>query len=517
MAPRRVLVPLLYLLGLAVASVVLADRSWKSVTGYQSAYALEREFDSGPTLSERLVLVVLDGLRRDRAIELPAMRALAERGASGSVVVTQPSLSNPARAAIATGSWPEVSGVTNNSVFSPPPVQSIFSLARQQGMQSAIIGSRFWQRAFGEHLVDGYRGFARRPSGYDVQALTSWQTSACEDGLEYLGRSTATLRVIDLTAGDEAGHEFGGDSDGYRRVTAAVDDCLGRLVIAFGGGKTALLAVSDHGHIDRRGQGGHGGDEPEVRLAPFAMAGPGIRTTQPIEAQLVDLAPTISILLGMPIPANNQGRVLWEALEIPDGQREALRELERRQREALREHLPDRESSLAAQRRGRFPASMAVFAWFLLVVVGALRRQSLVAFIIALGAFAGAYYALFYAFGLAYSLSAVVRQEYLYSFFARNVVAASLAYGMAAFCLARLTGGGREAFVRLSLLLTSILALTVTATYYLHGLQMLGWMLVLGPGFKAYLDMLALCGVVLGTVLVLAASLAFPRRLRKAP
>ncbi len=514
MASQRVLVPLLYLVGLAVASVILADRSWKSVTDYQSPYALEREFGSGPALTERLVLVVLDGLRRDRAADLPAMRALAERGASGSVEVTQPSLSNPARASMATGSWPEVSGVTNNSAFSPPPVQSIFSLAQQQGMQSAIIGSRFWQRAFGEHLADGYRGFAQRPPGYDAQALAAWQAGACEEGLEHLEQSAATFRVVDLIAGDEAGHEFGGDSDGYRRVTAAVDNCLGRLVNALGGANTALLAVSDHGHIDRRGQGGHGGDEPEVRLAPFAMAGPGIRTTQPIEAQLVDLAPTMSVLLGLPIPANNQGRVLWEALEIPDGQEAALRELERQQREALHDHLPDRESSLAAQRRGRFPVSMAVFAWFLVVIAAALRRQRLVAFLVAFGAFAAAYYALFYVFGLAYSLSAVVRQEYLYSFFARNILAASLAYGVAALCLA---GGGREARVRLSLLLTSIFALMVAATYYLDGLQIQGWMLALGPGFKAYLDMLALCGVVVGTVLVLAAGLVFPRGPRKAP
>lgn len=517
MPSRRVLLPLLYLLGLAVASVVLADRSWKSVTAYQSPYALEREFDYGPALAEHLVLVVLDGLRLDRASELPSMRALAERGASGAVRVTQPSLSNPARAAIATGSLPEVSGVTNNSVFSPPPVQSIFSLARQRGMQSAVIGSSFWQRAFGEHLADGYRGFSRMPSGYDVQALVSWQTGACEEGLEFLKRSTATLRVIDLTAGDEAGHEFGGASEGYRRVTAGVDDCLGRLVHALGGPKIALLAVSDHGHIDRRGQGGHGGDEPEVRIAPFAMAGPGIRKADSIEAQLIDLAPTMSILLGLPIPGNNQGRVVWEALEIPDGRGDALRELERQQRNALRDHLPDRELSLASQRRGRLPVALAVLVWFLGMIVGALRGQSLPAFGVALGAFVASYYALFYAFGLAYSLSAVVRQEYLYSFFARNVLAASLAYGVAAFCLSRLVGGGHESLVRLSVLLTSLFALMVSTTYYLHGLQMQEWMLALGPGFKAYLDMLALCGVVLGTVLILVAGFVFARGLRKAP
>ncbi len=502
MPALRVAAPLLYLLVLAVVSVVVADTSWKTVTTYRSGYALDRQFQAGPALAGRVVLVVLDGLRTDRAADLPAFGSLAERGVSGTAEVTLPSLSNPARAAFVTGALPEVSGVTNNSSFSPPPVQSLFSLARDRGIETAVFGSSFWPRAFGDY-IDSYLAPSGKASSYDAADLVEWQERSCVEAAEHLVGSIAALHVVGVLAGDEAGHNYGGESDGYRQVTSAVDACLGRLV-AVAGPDTAVLAVSDHGHIDRWGKGGHGGEEAEVLFAPFALAGPGIRASDPLEARIVDIAPTASVLLGLPIPANSQGRVLWEALDLPADHEADLRELEREQREALRKHMPNREESLAAQRSDRLPGALAAGAWFLAVAFFAAYRQRLGAFAIAVVAFVAAYYLSFYLFQLGYSISSVVRQEYLYPFFARNVGAAALGFLAAAACLRRLAGRGSETVLRLAALITSALALLVATTHYRHGLFMQGWMIEIGPGFKAYLDMLAILGVVLGTVLLLA-------------
>lgn len=501
---------LIYLLALAGAGVLLADLSWQSVTGYRSAYALDRKFSAGPALVSRLVLVVFDGLRVDRGAELPTMRALAAQGASGKLEAPQPSLSNPARAAMVTGAWPEVSGVTNNSQFAPPPIQSIFRLARERGMPTEVIGLDFWLKAFGEYLGDGYRGYPGLPS-HEPADLIAWQAAACDVALERLKTFEAGLMVVGLVAGDEAGHHFGGESGEYRRVTLAVDACLGRLQRALSGQDMALVAVSDHGHIDRRGGGGHGGSEPEVRIAPFAMAGQGIRAAESIEGHLVDIAPTVSVLLGLPIPANNQGRVLWEALAVPTESDEFLRALERDQREALQAHMPDREASLASLRSGRLPISLAATMWFFGAMLAALWGRWTGATVFAVAAFCVAYYALFYAFALGYSLSAIVREEYLNSFFLRDVLAATLAYAVAAACLARTGGREPQLFLRLAVVLTSVFGLMVTRTHYRHGLLMEGWMLELGPGFKAYLDMLAIQGIVLGTLLALGASFAYGR------
>ncbi len=501
MARARALVPALYLSCLAAFSAWVAASSWGTVTGYRSGYALDRQFEAGPALANRVVLVVLDGLRTDRAVELPAMRSLAGRGASGTVRVALPSLSNPARAALVSGAWPAVSGVTNNSAFDPPPIQSLFSLARRRGIESAVIGTGFWRRAFGEQ-IDVIHAFTRPPDSMEVEALTAWQTQACDEALEHLGASSAALRVVGLLAGDDAGHEYGGESEGYRAVTAVVDRCLGRLVDRLGHDAT-IVAVSDHGHVDRWGHGGHGGEEPEVLHAPFAMAGQGVRRADPFDAELVDIAPTVSVLLGLPIPANNQGRVLWDALEERAGTAARLRDLEGAQREALAAHMPDRAAALAALKAGRLPVSVVAAGWFLALIIGISRTGRLGADLIAMAVFAAVYGLCFYVFQLGYSISSVVRQEFLYSFFGRNVLAAALATGAASYCLQRLAPPDRASVARLAVILTSVFALMVTYTYYRHGLRMEGWMIEIGPGFKAYMDMLAICGIVTGALLIL--------------
>lgn len=510
MPVARIALPLLYLVLLAVGCAVFADFSWKTVTGYQSGYAFDRKFEAGPPLASRVLVVVLDGLRADRAESLPAFSSLAQRGASGTIEAVLPSLSNPARAALVTGATPEVSGVTNNSSFASPPVQSLLSLAREAGMRTAAFDTGFWPPAFGDH-IDSYRGPSGRPASFDPADLVEWQERSCVEAKQHFARSAAELHVVGLLAGDEAGHSHGGESQGYRVVTAAVDDCLGSLVDSAGPG-TAVIAVSDHGHIDRWGKGGHGGEEPEVLTAPFAMAGPGIRAADPINALVVDIAPTASVLLGLPIPANSQGRVLWGALDVPARQLPGLQELERIQRDALSGHMPDRQESLSALRRERLPESLTIGALFLLVAMLAAWDQRSSDLAIAMVVFVAVYYGLFFLFQLGYSLSNVVRQEFLNFFFARNVGAAAIGFLAAAECMRRLAGPSSEIVLRLAALITSALGLLVTLTHYRHGLVVQEWMIEIGPGFKSYLDMLAMIGVVLGALLTLGAGLLRPWR-----
>lgn len=502
--------PLLYLACLAVAGAVFAATSWQTVTSYRTPYALDRQFEAGPAVASRVVIVVLDGFRADRAAELPGMRSLAERGASGNLRTVLPSLSNPARAAISTGAWPEVSGVTNNSTFEPPPIQSIFGNARRQGLQTAAIGLGFWSKAFAAH-IDTIHEFSEPMHGDTADELILMHETVCDSVLGRLESSSADLAVVGFLAGDEAGHNFGGESQGYREVTAAVDKCLGEVVETLGE-DTTVVAVSDHGHVHHWGKGGHGGVEPEVITAPFAMAGPGVRRSEPITGDIVDIAPTVSALLGAPIPANNQGRILWDALDMPAAHASEVRRIEDEQRRALEAHMPDREASLAVLRQGRLPIAIAAFAWFLAVAAAAARGQSVALWAAAMAVFAAAYYALFFVFQLGYSISTVVRQEYLNSFFVRDILAAALAFGVAAAVLARYGAPLRATALRLGILLSSCFGLLVTATYYQHGLRMEGWMLEIGPGFKAYLHMLAILGVVAGAAGALLIDKAVRRR-----
>lgn len=491
--------PFLYLLALAAGSAWLADSSWRSVTSYRSEYALDRRFEAAPPLASRVVMVVFDGLRTDRATALPVFSELASRGAHGTLRTTVPSLSNPARAALVTGAWPEVSGVTNNSSFEPVPVQSLFGLARDRGLRAAAFGTRFWLRAFGSQLGGDFRRPSRRPGSYEAAELAAWQAETCSEAASFLGESTPSLAVIGLLAGDDAGHEFGGLGPEYGEVALAVDRCVGRLV-AEAGSDATFIVVSDHGHIDRWGKGGHGGVETEVIIAPFAMAGPGVLPSGPLAARIVDFAPTVSLLLGLPIPANSQGEALWGALDVPAGRRGALRELQNAQRDALAAHLPDRQAALAAQRRHRLPLALAALAWFLVLAALAVRGARMGRLAVAAACFAILFPVAAYCLQVGVSISSVVRQEYLYSFFIRLIGSAAVAFLAAAAVLVRGADRPVRDVARLALVLTGILASLVTVTYYWYGLRMDGWMIEIGPVFVAYLGLLALLGVALGAI-----------------
>jgi arylsulfatase A-like enzyme len=63
--------------------------------------------------------------------------------------------------------------------------------------------------------------------------------------------------------------------------------------------------------------GFHGAWCQTDRHIPLWLSGAGIKAGARLDVcELIDLAPTLSVLLGGAIPENNQGRILWEALDI---------------------------------------------------------------------------------------------------------------------------------------------------------------------------------------------------------
>ena len=79
--------------------------------------------------------------------------------------------------------------------------------------------------------------------------------------------------------------------------------------------ETAVILMADHGQ--GRGIGAHGHLSEGERFVPFAMWGSGVKAGQTVEkpASILDVAPTISYLLGVEPPEGSTGRVLKDALE----------------------------------------------------------------------------------------------------------------------------------------------------------------------------------------------------------
>ncbi len=516
---QRVLPALLviYLLSLGIGGLLFARTIWKSVTDYQTAYPFHADLPGGRPLTDRLVLVVLDGIRVDAVAEMDFLSALSRRGSSGIVRTGQPSLSNPSRAVIATGAWAEVNGVTNNSGYSAPEADSIFSLAERAGVPQAAAGSRFWSRAFGAYLGDHVLAHQKGTKiGDGPSKLIEWQQETCTSDIEFLDKQGHGLIVLGLTAADSVGHDFGGKSPEYLETAKAVDGCLRQAVGAFDDGQTTFLITSDHGHIHRRGGGGHGGGEQEVLQVPLVLFGRAIRENSGWKGDQVDIAPTICALLGLPLPATNQGGILWHSLDASGGDEAELRRRELQQRELAVAKLPNREQGLKAERRERIPPATGFFALFSVILVwtGVRRPRSAARLAAAVLVYYGFYYLLFWGGGLGYSLSAVGRHEYLPRFFALDLGAAVIALAGASWFLAsRLTTWRATLLLDLAVVVSATVALQVAAIYFGHGLVMNGFMPDLNAAFKACIDLLQLFALgVAGPVIYLVAAWRERRR-----
>jgi hypothetical protein len=104
------------------------------------------------------------------------------------------------------------------------------------------------------------------------------------------------------------------------------------LRVAFAGidlARDTVIVTADHGHV---APGGHGGVEPEISRVPLVLAGNGIVPGATAhDARLIDVAPTVAALLGLPAPRQAEGRALVEllALSPADAARRAITDIAR--------------------------------------------------------------------------------------------------------------------------------------------------------------------------------------------
>ncbi len=360
----------------------LAIGAWVSVTRYRPPYAFHHEARAGPERDWRVLLVLVDGLRLDASRSMRSLERIRPLGADLSARVGTPSYSRPGRATLGTGSSPELHGATTNRHAGAVSLDNLFrGVARTEG-EVAVAGSKLWPSLFGPDMP---RASFRKSAGKQLRgefakvlpemARLEWEAAA------WLLEKKPRIGVLDLLAPDYAAHEHGSRSPEYGRACGFSDRTIQRLMDDVVLWRTLVVITADHGHID---EGGHGGDEAEVLAVPLVMVGRGIRAGARGDARQLDIAPTIAALLGLPIPAGSEGRVLTEILEN-DGDAEFERSLlqsSAAQHAAFRKDLAaslgvpeaDPDDARAERRRrdrlrrlpiafGTFAAAIAFVAW----------------------------------------------------------------------------------------------------------------------------------------------------------
>ncbi len=278
-----------------------------------------------PRLSQRVILVMVDGLRLDhsRQVGFDVVRRVGIDGAAGS---HYPTVSRPNYITLLTGVPPIASGIRHNRVRKPMRLDSIMTRAKAAGLRVTTASDIGMVPPLFITTEVAELGSLEHPQTGDLitpAAGYAWPFDEVRkaDSLAALEQSITTVLskpsdlVIVLTGDvDRAGHSYGAASVQYREAAVASGAAIARLVPQLDLSKDTLIVTADHGHVDR---GGHGGPEPEATAVPLLIAGAGIVPgAQAPTARLVDIAPTISALLGIPAPGHGYGRALVELLRF---------------------------------------------------------------------------------------------------------------------------------------------------------------------------------------------------------
>ena len=296
-----------------------------------------------PRLARRVFLVVIDGLRLDRSYELPFLDDLRRRGIDSEATSHYPTWSRPNYVSILAGVPPRASGVRTNHHATPVQLDTLMDRARAAGLRVAtatdydVLPRLFLRRQGkgpppieldldGDGVPDpgteqtGAQPGIRAPdadlaSPFDDARYAPWPGGFSEAG-SALAERHADLVILLVGAVDAAGHIHGGDSPQYRDAAVVADRAVARVLGRVDLTQDAIVVTADHGHT---GRGGHGGVEPEVLGVPLIAAGAGIRPgATAADARLIDIAPTVAALLGLPAPGHGLGRTLVELLALDD-------------------------------------------------------------------------------------------------------------------------------------------------------------------------------------------------------
>lgn len=280
------------------------------------------EIPPAPTLSRRLVVVILDGVGFDQVGRIGALAPLAARGVLRGTAVEFPSFTSPALVSFVTGAVPRDTGVRlNGAADGVPGLDSIPRVAEEAGVV-VQIRSRGW-KPFQSLMRPGPSADIRLGGlGYVLETLRGrarGELAAVELPQREATGPARELRFVYVGEPDDVAHDHGTVSREFEEALEIAGTVVRRTVAAIDLEQDSLVVMSDHGH---RPEGGHGGVEPVVMRAFFLAAGPFVRRGVVLpDRPLRDVASTLAVLAGLPTPSSNTGRPMLDALERSDEQR----------------------------------------------------------------------------------------------------------------------------------------------------------------------------------------------------
>jgi phosphatidylinositol glycan class O len=287
-----------------------------------------------PQQFSKAIIVLIDALRYDFTVPFPAESA--EHFHNALVTPYELAAAHPENAfllkfiadpptttlqrlkGLTTGSLPTFIDAGSNFAGTAIDEDNLIDQLSYAGRRIAFMGDDTWTKLFphqfAENMTFPYESF----NVWDLDTLDNGVLTHLFPLVEKSGEWD--VLIAHFLGVDHAGHRYGPNHPAMHDKLRQMDDVIKRLVDMVDE-DTVLIVMGDHG-MDAKGD--HGGDSPgEVEAAlwmytprPTFGRFPHPPNTDRSVAQ-IDLVPTLSLLLGLPIPFNNLGGPIPEAFLRP--------------------------------------------------------------------------------------------------------------------------------------------------------------------------------------------------------
>lgn len=346
--------------GFLLTRLMLEDKSECGILPFDGSEASAATAEEGcwhPKTFDKAVVIVIDALRYDFTVpfrpnvegekphlfhnNFPVLYETAVETPENAFLL--PFIADPPTTTLQrlkglmTGTLPTFIDAGSNFAGTAIDEDNLIAQLRHAGKNLVHLGDNTWHSLFPGYFDEE---LTRAYDSFNVWDLHTLDNGVTEHLFPLLHPDNATK--WDVVFGhylgvDHAGHRYGPDHAAMAAKLAQMDRLI-RDVIDSIDDKTLLVVLGDHGMDAKGDHGGESDDEVEAALWMYSKMGvfgrradvgsvEPPRTAKERPVPQIDLVPTLSLLLGMPIPFNNLGSPIEEAFATGDGDGPDMRNL----------------------------------------------------------------------------------------------------------------------------------------------------------------------------------------------
>lgn len=292
-----------------------------------------------PRSFEKAIIVLIDALRYDFTVPHPTegqthhfqnalpilYETAVERPRNAFLlpfIADAPTATMQRLKGLTTGTLPAFVDAGSNFAGTQIEEDNLISQLNSAGKRIVHLGDDTWHALFPNHfepeLTRAYDSF----NVWDLHTVDNGVTDHVFPLMHASNTSSWDVIIGHYLGVDHAGHRYGPDHPAMAAKLKQMNDVIRKMIEELDD-STLLVVMGDHGMDAKGDHGGESDDEIQAALwmyskqERFGRSSPSY-TTPPATAKerrvaQIDLVPTLSLLLGMPIPFNNLGRPIEEA------------------------------------------------------------------------------------------------------------------------------------------------------------------------------------------------------------